>query len=286
MDFHLKTIMRSAKSYIKDTGDFLNKLKEFGSIPKNVLLVTVHVVGLYPSMPDRDGLGALPIKLEQWEDKKIPTEDLLKMAQFVQKNNYFEFNSKVKQQVSCTAIGTMFAPPYAYIFMEREETESLEKERLEPWVWLRYIDNIFFVWTHGEDKLDEFLQRLNSFHPNLKFTSKRSEQKINFLDITVQLSNKKFVTDLYCKPTDCHQYLHYNSCHPEHMKKSSVYSKGLRINGLCSEDTTLANHLKYLKSWIWGRDYQKNMVTEQLVRVKHRNRENLPQTNDCVSKEI
>ena len=62
MDFHLKPIMRSAKSYITDTGDFLNKLKEFGSIPKNVLLVTVHVVGLYPSMPDRDGLGALPIK--------------------------------------------------------------------------------------------------------------------------------------------------------------------------------------------------------------------------------
>ena len=35
------------------------------------------------------------LKLEQQEDKKIPTEDLLKMAQFVLKNNYFEFNSKV-----------------------------------------------------------------------------------------------------------------------------------------------------------------------------------------------
>ena len=102
----------------------------------------------------------------------------------------------------------------------------------------------------------------------------------------MQLSNNKLVTDLYCKPTDCHQYLHYNSCHPEHMKKSSVYSQGLRIKRLCSEDTALSNHLKDLKSWFCGRGYPENMVTEQLERVKYRNREDLLRTNDCVSKEI
>ena len=64
--------------------------------------------------------------------------------------------------------------------MDRMETEFLEKEHLKPWVWLRYIDDIFFVWTHGDNKLDGFLERLNSFHPNLKFTSERSQQEINF----------------------------------------------------------------------------------------------------------
>ena len=57
--------MRSAKSFIKDTGDFLNKLKELDSVPENALLVTAEVVGLYPSMPHQDGLDALSIKLEQ-----------------------------------------------------------------------------------------------------------------------------------------------------------------------------------------------------------------------------
>ena len=102
----------------------------------------------------------------------------------------------------------------------------------------------------------------------------------------MQLSNNKFVTDLYCKPTDCHQYLHYNSCHPERMKKSSVYSQGLRIKRLYFEDRALANHLKDLKSWFCGRGYPANIVTEQLVRVKYRNREDLLRTNGCVSKEI
>ena len=61
---------------------------------------------------------------------------------------------------------------------------------------LNSLDDIFFVWTHRDNKLDGFLERLNSFHPNLKFTSEHSQQEINFLDVTVQLSNNKFVTDL------------------------------------------------------------------------------------------
>ena len=150
--------MRSAKSYIRDTSDFLKKLKKLGSVPQNALLVTADVVGLYPGIPRQDGL-ALSIKLDQREDK------IVAMAQFVLKNNYFEFDSMIKQQVLGTAIGT----EYACNFMDRVETEFLEKEHLKPWVWLRYYD-IFFLWTHLEDELYKFLERLNSFRANLKFT--------------------------------------------------------------------------------------------------------------------
>ena len=178
------------------------------------------MVGLYPSIPDQDGLEALSVKLDQREDKIISTEGLLEMARFILKNNYFEFDSMIKQQMSGTAIGTKFAPPYASIFMETVETEFLKKEHLKPWVWLRYIDDIFFVWTH--DEFYNFLEHLNSFHPNLKFISECSWEEITFLDVTVNLNNNQFVADPYCKPTDSQQYLHYNSCHPAHMKKSSV----------------------------------------------------------------
>ena len=35
------------------------------------------------------------------------------------KNNLLEFNDKVKQQISGTAIGTKFTPPYACIYMDK-----------------------------------------------------------------------------------------------------------------------------------------------------------------------
>ena len=67
------------------------------------------------------------------------------MAEFVLKNNIFEFNGKVKQQVEGTAIGTKFAPPYACIYMDVVETEFLKTQELQALVWCRYIGDMLFI---------------------------------------------------------------------------------------------------------------------------------------------
>ena len=195
LDHHLQPVMKSGKSYVKDTGDFLEKIKSLGRIPEDAFLVTADVVGLYPSIPHDVGLKALYEKLEERSDKKVPSADLVDMAEFVLKNNFFEFDSKVKQQVSGTAIGTKFAPPYACIFMDKVEIDFLETQVVKPLVWLRYIDDIFFIWNESEEKLDEFLENLNNFHPNLKFTSEKSKKSVNFLDVKVSLTDQHPETD-------------------------------------------------------------------------------------------
>ena len=68
------------------------------------------------------------------------------MADFVLKNNCFEFNGQIKQQISGTAIGTKFGPPYVWLFMDKIETAFLETQELQPLVWFRYIDDTFFIW--------------------------------------------------------------------------------------------------------------------------------------------
>ena len=67
------------------------------------------------------------------------------MAKFILKNNFFEFDSKIKQQISGPAKETKFAAPYAYIFMGKFETDFLTTQNLRPWVWIRYIDDIFLL---------------------------------------------------------------------------------------------------------------------------------------------
>ena len=59
--------------------------------------MTADVVGLYPSIPHKAGLQALKNALEKREQKHIPTEKLINMAEFVLKNNFFEFNGSAKQ---------------------------------------------------------------------------------------------------------------------------------------------------------------------------------------------
>ena len=127
--------MQNGKSYIRDSGHFLEKIKNISTHPENAILVTADVVGLYPSIPHQGGLSVL----------KKALESLIKMAEFVLKNNLFEFNNKVFQQMSGTAIGTKFAPPFACIYMDRVEQDFLETQELQPMLWLRFNDDIFFI---------------------------------------------------------------------------------------------------------------------------------------------
>ena len=98
------------------------------------------------------------------------TNDLAEVVQFIFKNNFFEFNGKIKQQESGTASGTIFAPAHACLLMDDFENNFFNKHKGRPLVWFRYIDGLFFIWTHGKEKSKVFMKDLNSRHFNIKFT--------------------------------------------------------------------------------------------------------------------
>ena len=154
-----------------------------------------YMVGLYPSIPHDGGLEVLRKQYDKFKDKIVPTEDIIKMADFVLKNNIFEFDCKFYQQISGMAIGTKLASPYACIFMDYVETKFLKTQAIKPWLLKRFIDDIFFIWTDCEKYLNKFLKDLNEFHPNLKFTYEKAKEKINFLDLVI-----KFTDDIVSSP--------------------------------------------------------------------------------------
>ena len=167
-----------------------------------------------------------------------------------------------------TAIGTKFAPPYACIYMDKTETDFINSQKLQPSVWLRYIDDIFFIWTHGENELKTFMGELNKFLPNLKFTYETSKDKLAFLDLNVSLKNGVISTDLHTKTTDCHQYLHFSSSHPDHIKISIIYSQTLRLSKICSYERDFDTHALNMKSWFLDRGYSKQMIDSQMEKVR------------------
>ena len=46
---------------------------------------------------------------------------------------------------------------------------ALQKFAGKPHLWPRYTDDIFMVWTYGEEKLDDFIKYLNNIHPTINF---------------------------------------------------------------------------------------------------------------------
>ena len=260
LDHHLKPIMQEGWSYIKDTEDFLKKIQNMGKIPQDSILVTADVVGLYPSIPHNAGLNTLNEALDCRQNKKIPT--------FVLTNNCFKLGQKVFHQISATAVGTKFTPPYECIFMDKFETNFFKTQKFQLFVRFRYIDGVFFLWTHGKEELENFMKELNSFRDHIKFTFKSDEKNINYLDVNINLFSGHLMTNMYVEPTDRHQYLDYSSSQPNHIKRSIVYSQSLRARRLCSLESDFLKHCTKMKSWFLKRGYPESMIDEEMKKVR------------------
>ena len=275
LDCHLQPLAQKVKSYIKDTNHFLNRLSSSGKLPQGAILCTVDVVGLYPNIPHREGLTSLRRVLELRDNKQILSETLVELAEIVLKNNIFQFDEKTFKQVRGTAIGTKFAPPYAILFMADLEEKILSASEKKPMICWRYIDNIFFIWEHREESLEIFLNKLNSFHPTIKFTAKYSKETINFLDVNIRLVGGELMTDLFVKPTDTHQFLDPSSSHPYHFKKGIPYSQVLRLNRICSDNESFDKRCNDLEGWLMERGYNGKMIRKQILRAREHSRKDL-----------
>ena len=99
------------------------------------------------------------------------------------------------------------------LFIVELEEEILQKAEFKLYLWWWYIDDIFFLWEHGEEKLKSSIDNTNKMHLNMKFTADWSKTSIDFLDVTVSIAEGVIETDPYVRPTDRHQYLLLSSCH-------------------------------------------------------------------------
>ena len=132
---------------------------------------------------------------------------------------------KTFKQKRGTAVGTKFVPPYSILLMADLEKWLLSDIDLKPYIWWRYIDDIFLIWEHGEEFLKLFLEKINKIHPTIKFTTDWSYSSVKFLDVKVIIKDGRIITDLHWKPTDSHQYLESSSRHPYHCKKVFLTAK-------------------------------------------------------------
>ena len=81
------------------------------------------------------------------------------------------------------------------------------------------------------------------------------------------------ITDLHVKPTDRHQYLHFSSAHPNHTKRSVVFSQTLRISRLCSNESDFEWNKEKMRSWFVKREYPEKLIDSEIRKVKFNIRE-------------
>jgi len=102
---------------------------------------------------------------------------------------------------------------------ETFEEQAIESAPCKPKIWKRYVHDTFTILDR--DRVDVFLQQLNSQQPSTRFTMEiENNSKITFLDTSFyRETDGRLTTGVYRKSTPIHQYLAYDSHHTQSVKR-------------------------------------------------------------------
>ena len=264
IDSFIRPISMLHPSYLKDTYDFVSKIRN-QRIPKGSFLVTGDVTALYTNMRFDRTLETVRTALQKHPDPKRPDDLLLKLLDITMRNNDFEFDGETYLQICGMAMGKTYAPGLADIYME-EFDEKAHLYHILLHLYFRFLDDIFFIWTGSEDDLRLFESYLNSLIPGIKITLHWSTESVDFLDTTVYRhhtdddSEDVLYTRVFFKETDTHQLLHKSSFHPRHTARGVLKSQLLRFKRLSSTKIDFDNTCGILFHALSKRNYSRSLM--------------------------
>lgn len=277
-DFYLSTAEKSIPYLLQDTTAFLHIIDKFNTeyeINEHTYLISLDVTSLYTNIPQIEGATWVSEYYEEtinlWTNPVmplIPKELLYECIIFILTNTTFQFNDKLYHQNFGTTMGARVSVKFANIYMHKLLSKFRDSYTgHKPDIIARLVDDLFMVWNTDINTINNFIHALNSFHPNIKFTSTISTTELQYLDTVVYKQDNKLHTKIFNKPTDCKQYLHYTSNHPQHTKLSIPYSQAIRYRRNISDDNELKVALESLKTKFIDRGYPEDIIHRQINKV-------------------
>ena len=258
---------------------------------ENVTLFSVDITSLYTNITLELGVEAITYwirRLRHLIPMRFTEHFIIDSLEFVLTNNNFMFDNKVYHQIVGTAMGSKCAPPFACLTVA-----YLEESKLFPIILPKYFNILQQKWIEDNLKrymddgflallntinISTFMKCLNMMHPKIQFTDERAKfvtqnglksQRLNFLDVTVILNQKNQIeTDVYYKATNSHDYLNYNSSHPDHTKNNVPFNLAKRLICFVTNDKVLQSRLKELRTFLKQCDYPESVIEKGIHNAK------------------
>jgi hypothetical protein len=273
IDSFIRPISMKHPSYIKDTYDFVSKIRN-EQIPKEAFLVTGDVCSLYTNMNIDRTIETTRDALKKHPSEGRPDEHLIKLLEITLKNNDFVFGDEFYLQICGTAMGKAFAPGLADIYLEKFDDAARNGFHIKPLLFYRFLDDTFFVWIGTRAQLQEYETFLNNIIPGITITLNVSSTSVNFLDTTVykkdpdpnhHSNHATLLTKVYFKETDTHQLLHKDSFHPRHTTRGVLKSQILRFQRISSTYEDFSETCRILFRSLRKRNYSARLMRKMKV---------------------
>ncbi|GAA6088093.1 uncharacterized protein LOC105009030 isoform X1 [Tachysurus ichikawai] len=226
-------VIMDRSDYIRDTYDFIDKVKSARLEPRSLLFI-IDINDLYTNIDTAMGLKVVKQWLVRYPDEGRPDDIIMDLLELNLTKNDFEFNGEFHLQVKGTAMGKKFAPAYANIYMAHWGQTALAKCSKLPTYYFRYLDDICGVWDHMQEQFLEFVAILNNHRDTIKLKHTLHRSQVDFLDTTTYKGKDfnntgKLDIKVFFKETDSHALLHGDSYHPKHTFRGIIKAQTLTV---------------------------------------------------------
>jgi hypothetical protein len=257
----LNPLDEGGRSFIKNSIELKRALKEV-KLGRNSRLASFDVKALYPSIPVGKALEVVREKLEEDDTlaQRTPWSpaQIMRLLEICLETHFKTIDGRVFTQIDGTPIGKSISGPIAGIYMNWFEEQYIYSEACthKPTLWRRQRDDVFTVWDHGDEKLQELLGHINGQERRVQFTlEKELNGMLAFLDLKMQREGEGIVTSVYRKPTHTFRYLHWRSNHPKRTKLGVMKCLIHRAHSLCDRKEDLDSELEFLKDQFLANGY-------------------------------
>ena len=180
---------------------------------------------------------------------------------------HFLFNKKVYKQVDGMAMGSPLGPTFANIFMCYLEKKILDQcpSSFKPVFYRRYVDDTFVLFKE-KHHAQMFLDFINSFHRNIKFTMDfELDDHLSFLDVSVSRKDNQFFTGVFRKKTFTGMGLNFFSHCSFAFKLNSCKTLLFRAFSLSSTWAKFHEEVSFLNNYFMQNCYPSHLF-EKIVK--------------------
>ena len=265
-DRKLQTIAKQQASYFRNSYDLRQELcsKEYHPTAQ---LFTADGISMYTNIPTNTAimLVAKHIRTSIPEDHPKQNEALIAALKLVMLNNIFCFGDMTFKQMNGTAMGTPPAPPYATIYYELHEAKFLPQYQKHVVFYKRFIDDVLGIWLPHPNRninaklSEEFTTSMNTY-PGLTWEFNEPTNKVDFMDLTISITNGQISTSLSEKPLNLHLYIPPHSAHPPGLLPGIVHSTHFRIFTLYSDHNDRILRTKVFFKRLQARGYKSDQI--------------------------
>ena len=236
----------------------------------------MDVQNLYGNVPVTEAIDAVGNMIQAHEDEinlfGLTPEKIKILLRHCLQNNYVRFGDEIFKQSKGIAMGSRAAPPIAITFMHTIESIILSSPGDQPVLYLRYIDDILGIWTHGADALTRYHEFVNSFHPSLKFsiesTTPNQISTLPYLDTLITVApSGEYSTELFFKPMTSPIIIHFRSAQPIQVKLAVLHSELTRAKRLGSNAEAIERGIQKVTQIFSSNGYPINMIKRAIFKV-------------------